>query len=490
MAISFNEVPTNIRVPFVYVEFDPSRAVTGPALMPFKTLVIGQRLAAGTVAAGVPTRVTNAAQAATWFGAGSMLASMLAAAFANNSLTETWAIALDDNGAGVAATGTLLVGGAAGAGTVNLYIAGRRVQVGVSAADTLAEIAANIADAITADTTLPVTAAVNGVTAEQVDLTARHKGEVGNSLDVRLNYYDGETLPAGLTVTITALAGGTSNPDVSAVWPAIGDEQYNTLVVPYTDAANLASVEAELLNRWGPLKQNEGIAWTAANGSHAALGTLGDSRNSQHLAIMNAHGSPSPVYDWAAAIAAVDSYHTNIDPARPLQTLELKGVLAPKPIDRFTLQENNLLLYDGISTHMVDASGLVRVQRAITTYKVNAQGAEDIAYLNVNTIRTLAYLRYDFRNYILRKYPRHKLAGDGTRFGPGQAIITPKIGKAEAIARFRVWEAQGLVEGIDQFKAELICERNAADPDRLDWRLPPDLVNQFRVAGVQIQFLL
>lgn len=490
MAISFNEVPTNIRVPFVYVEFDPSRAVTGPALMPFKTLVIGQRLVAGTVAALVPTRVTNATQAATFFGAGSMLASMLAAAFANNTLTETWAVGLADNPAGVAATGSLLVGGAAGAGTINLYVAGRRVQVGVAAADTLAEIATNIADAINADTRLPVTATINGVTDEQVDLTARHKGEVGNTLDVRVNYFDGEALPAGLTVTVTPLAGGTANPDISAVWPAIGDEQYNTLVVPYTDAASLASVEGELLNRWGPLKQNEGIAWTAANGSHAQLGTLGDSRNSQHLAIMNAHGSPSPVYDWAAAMAAVDAYHTNIDPARPLQTLEIKGVLAPRPVDRFTLQENNLLLYDGVSTHFVDAGGLVRVQRAITTYQVNAQGAEDIAYLDVNTVRTLAYLRYDFRNYILRKYPRHKLANDGTRFGSGQAIITPTIGKAEAIARFRVWEEIGLVEGIDQFKLDLICERNPADPNRLDWRLPPDLVNQFRIAGVQIQFLL
>ena len=77
---------------------------------------------------------------------------------------------------------------------------------------------------------------------------------------------------------------------------------------------------------------------------------------------------------------------------------------------------------------------------------------EDISYLDVNTPLTLAYLRYDFRNYILRKHPRHKLANDGTRYGAGQAVITPKVGKAEAIARFRVWEEQGLVENIDQFR--------------------------------------
>ena len=85
---------------------------------------------------------------------------------------------------------------------------------------------------------------------------------------------------------------------------------------------------------------------------------------------------------------------------------------------------------------MVDAGGTVHLQRVITTYKVNAQGAEDISYLDVNTPLTLAYLRYDFRNYILRKYPCHKLANDGTRYGAGQAVITPKVGKAEAVAPF------------------------------------------------------
>jgi phage tail sheath gpL-like len=68
--------------------------------------------------------------------------------------------------------------------------------------------------------------------------------------------------------------------------------------------------------------------------------------------------------------------------------------------------------------------------------------------------------------------------------------MTPKLGKAEAIARFRVWEEQGLVENIDQFKNDLICERNESDPNRLDWYLPPDLMNQFRVGGAKIGFIL
>jgi phage tail sheath gpL-like len=504
MSISFNEVPKNLRVPFVYVEFDNSRAVSGPALMPYRNLVFGQRLAAGTLAALTPVRVTSAAQAREYFGKGSMLADMLAAQLSANNLTETWAVALDDDAAASAASGTITVAGATGAGTINLYIAPfyegsilrGRVRVGVTAAMTINTVASAIAAAINADPLLPVTATVADAV---VTLTARNKGEAGNGIPVCINHFDGEALPENLQLTFTGgalagsptapycwagsaagvcayygnidparpfqtlelpgilpprqnmkgmtLTGGTGNPDISPIWAVLGDTHYNVMTCPYTDASNLTGLELELEDRRGPMRQIEAVCFAAASGTLSALGTLGDSRNSPDLCIMGTGGL-------------------------------------------FTMQERNLLLYDGIATYSVDSGGAVRVERLITTYTLSPNGAEDISYLDVNTMLTLGYLRYDFRNYILRKYPRHKLAADGTRFGVGQAVITPKIGRAEAVARFRVWEDLGLVEGIDQFKNDLICERNAADPNRLDWMLSPDLVNQFRVGGVQIGFLL
>jgi phage tail sheath gpL-like len=490
MTISFNQIPTTQRVPFVYVEFDNTRAVSGPSIMPYKQLVVGQRLSTGTVDELTPVRVTNAAQAKTYFGAGSMLANMLEKTFANNTSSETWAVAMDDLVAGTAATGSITVGGTISAGTFYLYIAGRRISVGVATGDDAGDVATAIVAAITADTDLPVTAEVNGSTAEQVDLTARHKGLNGNYIDLRHSYYDDEALPTGMTLTISAMASGAGNPDADDLWAALGDEHYNVIAWPWTDTASLVSLETELADRNSPLRMIEAAAVTAYSGTHSAIGTFGDSRNSQFLTVMNASGIPQQPCEMAAALSAVVTYYGQIDPARPFQTLKLTGILPPLVTDRFTMQENNLLLFDGISTFMIDAGGNVLIQRLITTYKTNGFGAEDISYLDLNTMLTLAYLRYDFRNYILRKYPRHKLASDGTRYGAGQAIITPKIGKAEAIARFRVWEDQGLVENIDQFKNDLICERNEGDPNRLDWMLPPDLVNQFRVGGVQIGFLL
>lgn len=486
MTLSFNQIPMSIRTPGQYIEFDNTRAVQGlPAVM-HRMLVVGQRLTTGSVAAGVPTRVLSAAQAEENFGRGSMLATMLAALKNANTYTDCYAVALDDNGAGAAATGTVTIGGApTETGTLNVYIAGKAVQVAVASGAATAAVATALAAAVAADTSLPVTAAAVG---SVVTLTARHKGEVGNGIDVRLNYYDGERTPKGLTAAIVAMSGGTTNPDLQAAITAIGDEQYHTIVCAYTDASNLTKLEALLATRWGPMVQKEGHAFVAVSGSFATQSTLGDSRNSPHLTIMGAGKSPTPAYVWAAVAGAVDAYEP--DPARPRQTLVLPGLLPPAIADRPTRDERNLHLYDGISTTTVDAGGQVLIERLITAYKTNALGVQDISFLDIETMRTLAYIRLSVRARIGLKFPRHKLAADGTRFGPGQAIVTPNLIRAELVALFAQWEEAGLAEGMEQFKAELIVQRNGSDPNRVDAIIPPDVINQFRVFAAQVQFRL
>lgn len=486
--ISFNSIPANNRLPFVFVEFDNSNAVQGPALQAYRALMLGQKLSGGTAAADTPVRVTSVAQAKTLFGDGSMLHHMAEKWFANNKTTEMWVIPLADNGAGVAATGTLtFTGPATAAGAINLYVGGRKISVAVAAADTATAIAAAVAAAINALPYLGVTAAAAlGV----VTLTYVHKGLVGNEVDVRLNYFEGEALPAGVGATVAALSGGTLNPVLTAAISAMGETQYHIIAFPYSDAANLTAFEAELASRFGPTRQIDGMAFSAKNGNFAALTALGDSRNSPHVSIMECYKHPTSPADFAAAVASVAALYGNIDPARPFQTLAVAGELPPLEADRFTNEERNLLLFDGISTNFIDSGGVIRLERLITTYQENPLGADDPSYLDVTTMLTLSYLRYDFRNYFLLKYPRHKLADDGTRFGAGQAVITPAIGKAEAVAKFRQWEELGLVENFDQFKADLVVERNLTDRNRLDFLLPPDIINQLITVAARISFIL
>lgn len=490
MAISFNTIPGpgTLRRPGVYSEVDNSRAVRGPQPVTYRRLLLGQKLSVGTAAALSLVRVTSAAQADTLFGKGSMLAGMVRAALQVDTYTELQCMPMEDNGAGVAATGTIVVTGPATAsGTINLLVAGRTVDVGVVSGDASTAIATAIAAAITANTDLPVTASAATST---VTVTARNKGEAGNSIDVRANYYTGQALPAGVGLTINAMTGGTGNPDVATALAAIGGEWFQTWAFPYTDTSNLTKLKTELASRFAWDREIEAHAFCAARGTQGTLATLGASHNSQHLTIVMANNEPMPAYEKAAETMAIAAQYGAIDPALPIQNLAYSWCLPPAAKDRLTNQERNLLLFSGIATTKVDAGGSMLAERLVTTYRTNAAGANDTSYLDVETLLTLMYIRHDWRDYILRKYPRHKLADDGTRYGIGQAVVTPVVMKAEAIAKFREWEEIGLVENIDDFKANLIAERNVSDPNRLDVLLPPDLVNQLRIVGNQIQFRL
>jgi phage tail sheath gpL-like len=187
---------------------------------------------------------------------------------------------------------------------------------------------------------------------------------------------------------------------------------------------------------------------------------------------------------WAAVLAAVDAAQP--DPARPRRTLPMPGVLAPKTV--WDNSDRRSALWGGISTWTVDAGGRVLVDRLITTYRENADGIADSSYREVTTLRTLARLRRRWHQRISGKYPRHKLADDGVDYPPGQAIVQPKTIRAEAIAEHRLWEQDGLVQAPEAFAENLIVERMATDPNRLDVRMRVKLVGKFLTLATLMEF--
>lgn len=492
MTVSFNQIPVNLLTPGQYVEFDNSKANKGLAVMPNRILVIAQKLASGTAAADVPFLATRLADVRAACGRGSHAALMFEASQGVTDTVETTIVPLADNGAGVAATGTVAVTGApTEAGLLNLYIAGVLVQAAVAVTDTSTTIATALAAAVNANADLPVTAASAAGT---VTLTARNKGTLGNDIDLRLNYYpQSQKTPAGLNVAITAMATGAGDPSIATALANLGETQYNTILIGLSDSTTLQLIETELTSRWGPLKQNDGRAHTAVRGTVGTLNTWANSRNSEHVVAWSVEqgGSPMPVWKHAAVWGTICAFYLGgIDPARPVQTLVGPGLLPATQEKRFTRAERNNLLSYGLATYIADAGGNLMVERAVTTYVQNSGGFVDPSYRDAETMYTLSYLRYSVRARIAQKFARYKLANDGTNFAPGQAIVTPRTIRGELIALFRDWEDAGLVENFDQFKADLIVERSQTDANRIDVLLPPDLINQFRVFAAKLEFRL
>jgi len=481
-------IPNTLRVPFMYIEFDPSNASQGTAVLKYKALLIGQRLATGTVSTTRIDRLLNKDEAVKFYGIGSMLARMADKWFSSNTSTEVYSVSLPDADESVAATGTFtFTGPASAAGTICVYINGKKIVTAVASADAANAIATAVAAAINAATYLPVTAgANNGV----VTVTARNKGTIGNTIDLRLNYNVGETLPAGVGCTISAMANGATDPALADVIALLGDEWYQVIGCPYTDATNMVAIENELASRYAYNRMIDGLYITAKKGSLGTLSSFGNGRNSPHVTCMNAQNVPADTAEIASSYSSVLAYEGENDPNKNLWTVELKNILPPSASERFTSDENNTLLFDGISTFYVDSSSRVRIQRSITMYQKNDAGADDDAYLDTTTMLLDMFLRYDFRSTIIRKYARARLANDGTNIRAGIQVITPKIGLSEAISKFGEWEELGYVEDSDQFKRDLVCQRDPNDPNRLNWLLPPNLVNQFYIGAATIQFRL
>jgi len=492
MTVPFKNIPANIRVPLFYAEVDNSMANTGQINQ--RALIIGQITVAGTAVPNVPIISQGVSDAATAGGQNSMLALMTAAYRKNDTFGEVWYLPLADDPAAVAAAGTLTFLTVPTAnGTVYLYVGGVRYAMAALTTQTVAQMATALAAIINADLTCPVTAAA---ALGAVTFTAVNKGPAGNDIDLRLNYQGtrgGEVLPAGVTVTVVQMAAGATAPSLTTALLNLGSQAFDFIVCPYTDTISLDAMKG-LLNdttgRWAWNLQLYGHYFAVSNGTLGAQVTLGTARNDQHGSIMGIYDSPTPTWLWAAALTGATATSVRADPALPVQTVAIQGVLAPPLQSRFQLTDQNTLLYDGISTFSVADDGTVAIQNLITTYQKNAFGNPDNSYLEVETMFTLAYVLRALKTLVTSKYARVKLAANGTRFATGSAIVTPNTIRADLIAKYRELEAAGLVQNGDAFKQGLIVQQNTQNPNRVDVLFPGILINQLRIFALLNQFRL
>jgi phage tail sheath gpL-like len=492
MTVPFSNIPANLRVPLFYAEVDNSQANSGAQTQ--RTLIIGQITASGNGVVNVPVLGQGVSDAKAKGGLGSMLALMTDAYVRADDFGEVWFLPLADAAGGVAATGTVLIAGTPTAtGVISLYIAGQLLSLTVTTGELAADIATALAALVNSSSNLPVTAAATTAT---VTLTAKNKGLGGNEIDLRLNYQgssSGEAVPAGLTLTLTQMASGATNPTLDTALANLGDEPFDFIVCPYTDTASLNALK-NLLNdktgRWSYANQVYGHVFAAQRGTVSALSTAGNARNNQHESIMGFYNSPSPAWIWAADVAGTAAVALRADPGRPLQTLTLSTVLAPPSPAQFILGERNTLLWDGISTFMVGSDGTVAIENLITTYQQNAFGAADDSYLQVETLFLLMFVLRAQRSLVTSKYSRVKLAANGTRFAPGSAIVTPNIIKADLIAQYGELEFNGYVQDAAGFAKGLIVEKNSINPNRVDVLWPGTLINQLRIFALLAQFRL
>lgn len=497
-SVSFNQVPSNIRVPGSYFEFNAGQS---PYQGKSRTLLIGQKTNGGSAPANAPIRLNGDPSAL--FGAGSMLADMAVYGRQNYPFGEIWCLPVADP-AGVAQikTATINVGILGSQGTLVLYIQGEKIQVDVQPTDANTDVAANLAAAVNAGyikfgrpLSFPVIAAVDGVTLSKVNLTARNVGALGTTIAIDKDLV-GDEGPLAAFLTLASPTAGTGVPSLAAALAACGDIEFDWIGAPYADTTSLDAIEAFLADRWSPTREIYGNYATMLFDAFGDLATAGAARNDPNADIMGAVESSSAPWVWAAAIAAAVAQDKDLGStvdlavriSQPLTGLPLVGVKPPKSkLNWFDKTQRNQLLFDGISTFTVAPDGTVMIDRLITTYQTNTGGQPDTTWLDVVTRAQAVYFGRYNRQRLSQSFPRCALADDNPGRKPG--IVTPADIKAELIHIYIELENGGLVENSSLYAQSLVVERSD-DATRVNAYLPFDVVNQFLIfAGNATTFL-
>lgn len=500
--------PANNRVPGVFAVVDASKANTGTVAQ--RALLIGPMLSTGTATAGTPVVSAGMGDAIASYGAGSILAHMVER-YRNLDLTgELWCLPLADAGGATAATGTIAITGpATAAGTIPLYINGVYIGCPVSSGDSATTIATNMAAAINAKASpfgnpISVTAAAATGT---VTVTARNKGTLGNQGTIVLSplgVAGGQGQPgtsnvAGVAVAITGFTGGATDPTVATALANLPPIPFDFICCPFNDATSLNALQSYLgdaAGRWNWSVQLFGHVFTAKGGTLAARTTWSTARNDQHASAIGAWNSPSPDWAWAVDFCAATAVSIRSNPATPIGGLQggaQLNVMAPPAAAIDIFSERQTLLFDGMSTHVVNPAGQVFVDRAITTYQTNGAGAPDNSYLNLNVpFQLMAFIRA-VETLIGSNFNQSILVQDNARIPAGSGMVTAKtiaasvVGLYQAICDSGVPGAPvGLVQDPTSFAQNIQAQNVGGGVVKL--LLPVKLGNQLIAVAMNVQF--
>ncbi|WP_304168588.1 phage tail sheath C-terminal domain-containing protein [Lonsdalea britannica] len=468
--ISFDSIPSSIRKPGKYFEFNTRLAVRTLPTNQQKVLILGQMLDTGTAEPLQAVNIFSDDEAAMLFGQGSMAHTMATEAISCYSYLQLQIIGIRDAQAALKATGKITITGpASGAGTLSAWVGSTRIDVAVSADDTAKVLADALVTAFSQKTALPVTAtAADGV----VTITAKNGGAAGNDIVLRSS-----VTAAGITTVVTSMSGGENDPDIAPALAAVFAAGHNIIVCPYATQDALTALRTHLNSVSGPMEQRGAVGISGWRKSLSTGTTLTSAINSGRISIGWHNGSVKTPAQIAAAYGAVMA--SEEDPARPLNTLAMTTLDVTAIEDRPGRTEQENALYNGLTPFEIGSGDTVQIVRAISTYTKNAEGVDDVSLLDITTIRTLDYVRKACRERIALRFPRDKLSSR-----------TRDRVRSELLDVLYKLEELEIVEEVEANKAMLIVERDSQDVNRLDAAIPCDVVNGLHVFAGRIDLLL
>ncbi|MCQ0986403.1 hypothetical protein [Jiella marina] len=483
MAIVHNFIPGNIVAPLISFEVNSG----GQSESQSRLVLIGHKTTAGSLSVDTLAPVQTMREAVSLCGKGSMLAEMFRVARANAPAQEIWLGAAADTG--TAEVRTITVASVPAAGGVGvLTIAGRVLQVAISAGDTVGDVADALSTAINGfqdpltQAALPYISTVSGAV---VTLTARHKGEIFAAVDIHAPTTIASNAFAGAALTYATTTAGAGTPDLSGVLAQYADDPFDWTVSPWSDDTNFARYETlmnDVSGRWAWNRQAYGHVFTTKLATTSAMTTFGLAKDTRHVSTIPqiaSAGNATPPWEFVAAEAArqvpwlSDGASGNV--SRNQTGLEVREVAAPRDrslwINDYATRD--AFLTSGISTWKVRDDGAVVVDKTVTMQRTDGAGNVDTTFRDIQKIGQVMYALRRFRARLQAEHGQKAIANAN----PGDllAVTTVKDIKATLIATAA--EMPGVLDNIADFADRLDVRRNADNPNRVDIYAPLDMLN-------------
>lgn len=341
---------------------------SGAFLLPQRVAVIGQGATATTYAT-TKAQYTSAFAVGTAYGFGSPLHLAAKQLFPKDG-DGIGTVAVDfypllDNGAGVAASGTVTPSGSQTAsGSYYALVNNIKSNVfTVAASDTVATRVTALTGAINAILDMPIIATDNTTA---VGIAAKWKGSTGNKITISIV---GPSL--GTTWTIVQPASGATNPVVTAATSQWGTN-WTTIVINCMESADTTTLDALSTFNEGKWAADVPKFFFAVNGntdaSSATATTVPDARKTDRTNVqICVPGSTDLPFVIAARAVARIARQANNNPPTDYGALSLTGLVPGSDSSQWDYPTKDAALKKGASTTDV-IDGIVQLSDTITMY--------------------------------------------------------------------------------------------------------------------------
>lgn len=377
-------------VPGSSFQFNFLRAGGSLVTIPFTIALVGMKSAAGTAVAGTVYDATDAATTDALGGQSSEGAIMCRQANRCSQLfgqgPGVKVVFIAEPGSGTANVQTIaFVGTATSDGNIEISVAGRIFEVGVSNGNLQNTIAANAANELkkrAAELPVIVTVATNVVT-----LTHPTKGVNGKDVVVTVNQQI-----SGCVATVATTAVGAGVADIQPALDALSPHRYDGIAIANHASADITEILLDIANRWRPQSKTWTFYYLFEPGTIGTATALAAAANHQSAIISNVQGCLNAPGEGAVTTAmltysrerANSGYDNAVVPLYP-----------PPEAIIYTPDEVNTAITAGLTvyTGVLDASGTLiedRMQCAqmVTSRTVGAGGFPDSTTRDIAVPRT------------------------------------------------------------------------------------------------------